>query len=156
MGLTVGPAQWHPTYIGSLPLGTFTCGGYLFSKGDGVAWIVAPYTTQVMDYWNNGAYNTGCNLFCASAWAPLNTALISAGLTPSEWFVPSSTTLSTIGFPCRAFWGPSPCYDSNQFYWSSTEIGSGDACGVYFEAGQTNSRSKNDCLRVRAFRCVTY
>ena len=156
MGLTVGPATWHPTFIGGLPLGSFICGGYLFRKADGVAWIVAPYSTQVGATWNGTTSTLVGDKPCVSDWSSLSTALTNAGLTPSQWFVPSQSTLVTIGYPCRSFWGDtSPCF-STAAYFSSTEFSSNQACVINFTNAAAGPDWKFTEFCIRAFRCVTY
>lgn len=161
MGLTVGPATWHPDYqryiVSTSALGASVFGGFLFCKSLGIAYIVAPYSTQVCSAWAGGQYNAASvgNKCCVSEWSTLQTALTNAGLTPSQWFVPSLAQLQS-GYACRSFWGnTNPCWTS-AFYWTSTEMNSGNACGVYFVNGDGLSNPKTSPACVRAFRCVTY
>jgi len=162
MGLTVGPATWHPDYqrwiIANTALGSALCGGFVFCRnGLGTAFIVAPYSTQVGSGWAGGQYNnvTSGNKCCISEWSGLQTALTNAGLTPSQWFVPSAVQLHS-GYNCRTFWGnTTPCW-SSALYWSSTEANSNNACRVYFANCSLDSAGKYATRCVRAFRCVTY
>jgi hypothetical protein len=152
MGLTVGPATWHPSNIGNIALGSTICGGRLFCKnGLGTAFIVAPASTQVGATWNGTTNTLVGNKPCVSDWSSLNTALINGGLTPTQWFVPSIAQLQS-GYACRTFW------DSFSYtrYWSSTENNATYACLVLFDGGNSASRNKAGTYCVRAFRCVTY
>jgi len=161
MGLTIGPATWHPDYIRYLActtaLGCPLLGGFLFSKADGIACIVAPYSTQVTSTWAGGQYNSTVvgNKCCISEWSGLQTALTDAGLTPSQWFVPSASQLVSA-YACRTFWGnTNPCWTGTD-YWSSTEANSNQGCNVFFGNGGTGVTSKSSTLCTRAFRCVTF
>ena len=155
MGLTVGPATWHPDYqrflVGQATLGSSICGGRLFCKSLGIAWIVAPAATQVGAPWNGSTNTLVGNKPCVSDWSFLSTALINAGLTPSQWFVPSISQLQS-GYACRTFWDAFSVY----FYWSSTENAAGNACLVDFDDGDAIASNKAGTRCVRAFRCVTY
>ena len=151
MGLTIGPATWHPTNISNLPLGTSVCGGRLFCKSLGIAWIVAPASTQVSATWNGSTNTLVGNKPNVSNWSSLNTALINGGLTPTQWFVPSITQLQS-GYACRTFWDSF----SSTFYWSSTEGNATFACLVNFFNGNSYINYKANVCCVRAFRCVTY
>ena len=151
MGLTVGPATWHPSNIANLALGSSVCGGRLFCKSLGIAWIVAPAATQVGATWNGTTNTLVGNKPCVSDWSSLNTALINGGLTPTQWFVPSITQLQS-GYACRTFWDSF----SSSYYWSSTESNATVASGVNFTAGNSYNDNKTRVGCVRAFRCVTY
>jgi hypothetical protein len=152
MGLTVGPATWHPSNIANIALGSTVCGGTLFCKnGLGTAFIVAPASTQVGATWNGTTSTLVGNKPCVSDWSSLNTALINGGLTPTQWFVPSTAQLQS-GYACRTFWDSF----SSAVYWSSTESNATLACYVIFDSGLSSIGSKTYVLCVRAFRCVTY
>ncbi len=151
MGLTIGPATWHPTNISNLPLGASVCGGRLFCKCLGIAWIVAPASTQVSATWNGTTNTLVGNKPNVSDWSSLNTALTNGGLTPTQWFVPNLAQLQS-GYACRTFWDSFPAAD----YWSSTEYDATSACLVYFGNGNAYGGSKSSTGCVRAFRCVTY
>ena len=162
MGLTVGPATWHPCYtrylVDNTPLGCPFFGGYLFCKnGLGTAFIVSPFSTQVNGATWNGTTNTLVgNTPSVSSWSSVSTALTNAGLTPSEWFVPSIAQLQS-GWVCRAFWGPSPCYSASGLYWTSTEVNATNGCMMFFSNGNPFTTNKADGGRcVRAMRCVSY
>ena len=153
MGLTVGPSTSHPSYINwsTTALGSTVCGGRLFCKSLGIAWIVAPAATQVTATWNGTTNTLVGNKPCVSDWSSLNTALINGGLTPTQWFVPSISQLQS-GYACRTFWDSF----SSEKYWSSTEDGTPYAYEVQFANGIAGGSAKADTLCVRAFRCVTY
>jgi hypothetical protein len=138
------------------PLGTTICGAALFCKNLGVAWFVAPAATQLGNVsWNGSNGGPVGDKPCVSDWASLSTALTNAGLTPSQWFVPSQTQLQS-GYACRTYWD-SFCPTR---YWSSTESSQGSwtyAPVLRFNDGFLYNRNKatnNNC--VRAMRCVTY
>jgi hypothetical protein len=153
MGLTIGPATSHPSYVNwsATALGSTVCGGRLFCKSLGIAWIVAPAATQVSATWNGASSGFVGNKPCVSDWSSLNTALINGGLTPTQWFVPSISQLQS-GYACRTFWDSF----ASTLYWSSTEGGSPCACTVNFNNGTASSTDKAFTYCVRAFRCVTY
>jgi hypothetical protein len=144
MGLTVGPATWHPDYprylLCTATLGTSIEGGFLICKAGGVAWIVSPYSTEVSRTWT---LRTDANTTAQSA----------SGCT--GWFVPTVSQLQNPGYLCRSFWGPSPCFSST-LYWSSTEDNATIACNVNFTFGSAGYGTKTLARCVRAFRCVTY
>jgi len=141
MGLTVGPATWHPTNInvGNVPLGTSIEGGFLICRAGGVGWIVSPRSTEVSRTWT---LRTGANTTAQSA----------SGCT--GWFIPTVSQLQNPGYLCRSFWGPSPCFSSTN-YWSSTDADP-FACFVDFTTGLSGYTVKTNAYCVRAFRCVTY
>ena len=143
MGLTVGPATWHPSfanYIGNSALGSSTNGGFLICKAGGIGWVVSPYSAEVARTW-----------YCRED--ANTTAQSASGCT--GWFVPTLSQLQNPGYLCRSFWGPSPCY-STHFYWSSTESNATHACLVNFTNGAAPLSRKSHPTCVRAFRCVTY
>jgi hypothetical protein len=140
MGLTIGPATWHPSNIINAPLGGPTSGGFLICKAGGVAWIVSPYSAEVSRTWT---LRTDANTTAQSA----------SGCT--GWFIPTVSQLQNPGYLCRSFWGPSPCFSST-FYWSSTEYNATIACVVGFTNGDAYGGTKTGTGCVRAFRCVTY
>ena len=158
MGSVVGPSKSHSSYLNTYvnsatALGSTVCGGRLFCKSLGIAWIVAPAATQVAATWN-GTTNTAVGSKpCVSDWSSLSTALTNGGLTPSEWFVPSLGQLAS-GYACRTYWDSF----SATCYWSSTESGAGAtfAYGVSFTNGSSTIGFKSSSYGVRAFRCVTY
>ena len=156
MGIVFGPSKSHSSYLNTYvnsatALGSTVCGGRLFCKSLGIAWIVAPAATQVAATWN-GTTNTAVGSKpCVSDWSSLSTALTNGGLTPSEWFVPSQTQLIS-GFNCRSYWDSF----SSQYYWSSTEKNAIGACMLRLNTGNGGYDFKTSANHVRAFRCVTY
>jgi hypothetical protein len=156
MGAIVGPSKSHSSYVppvnwSTTALGTSVCGGRLFCKSLGIAWIVAPAATQVGATWNGSSGSVVGNKPCVSDWSSLNTALTNGGLTPTQWFVPSITQLQS-GYACRTYWDSF----SSTLYWSSTESNATSACRVCFYTGNSNNGTKATTICVRAFRCVTY
>ena len=154
MGAIVGPSKSHSSYAnypGGAALGSTICGGRLFCKSLGIAWIVAPAATQVGATWNGSSGTVVGPKPLVSDWSSLNTALTNGGLTPSQWFVPSITQLQS-GYACRTYWDSF----SSARYWSSTEFNASNACSVAFNTGNTYTNGKTNTLCVRAFRCVTY
>ena len=160
MGLVIGPSKSHSSFASYVPpvnwstaaLGSTVCGGRLFCKsGTGIAWIVAPVATQVSAGWNGGTGSVVGNKPNVSDWSSLSTALTNAGLTPSQWFVPSCTQLMS-GYTCRTFWDSF----SSAIYWTSTERYGNDAWNVLFYNGGYDASQKVSMRCVRAFRCVTY
>ena len=156
MGLVIGPSKSHSSYVppfnwSTAALGSTVCGGILFCKSLGIAWIVAPAVTEVSATWNGSSGSVVGNKPCVSDWSSLSTALTNGGLTPSQWFVPSITQLQS-GYACRSYWDSF----STVYYWNSTERNATQACFVTFSGGFTNYDGKVNPRRVRAFRCVTY
>ena len=141
MGLTIGPATSHSSYPANAAVGSENNGGFLMCKtGGGVAWIVSPYSTQVIRSWDfrNDAVTlaqaaTGC----------------------TDWFVPSASQLQNPGYVCRNFWGsPNPQFPpagESVVFWTC-QSGTVVAMDSGSSFGQPNSQGFN----VRAFRCFTY
>jgi hypothetical protein len=131
-------------------------GSFLICKAGGLAWFVAPTSTQLSSQWANGQYNTtnvGVKC-CVSEWGTLSSLLSACRYTPTEWFVPSIAQLQNPGYTCRTNWGtPTTCYWSSQqqlsfpFYY---------ACSLDFGTNSGCILSKTNTFCVRAFRCVTY
>ena len=111
--------------------------GFLICRNGGVAWIVAPNTTEVSRTWylRNDAVTTATN--CTSA---------------TGWFVPTCGQLQNPGYTCRTFWDSF----SSTCYWSSTECNATRDCLVNFTIGNAANYFKAFVTCVRAFRCVTY
>ena len=140
---------------------TLPDGGRLICKAGGLAWFVAPNSSQILAQWANGQYNStsvGAKC-CTSEWGTLN-SLLSANVcayVATEWFIPCVELLQNPGFICRTNWDPTP---GAVYYWSSSEASATNACTVYFgpfNSGVAFNRAK--CIsgdRTRAFRCVTY
>ncbi len=164
MGITIGPVDWWvatPDGIDSMaiscPLGTILPDkSAVICRAGGVAWIVAPATTQVIESWAGGQYNTTLvgDKCCVSEWSSLCSALVSAGFNPGDWFVPCYQLLQNPGYVCRTNWDSF----SVTCYWSSTEFSATNAYGLsYFSGGGACSNLTKASTRcVRAFRCVTY
>lgn len=150
MAIVVGQTTWQIALnIAATPEGCPAFGGgTIICKNGGVAWIVAPASTQVCQSFPAGSGNK-C---CVCDWTTLNTAIINAGLTPGSWFVPSVSQLQCPGYCCRSKWDHTPGVK----YWSSTEIDAGVACRVDFGTGGAEVSGRSDPFLVRAFRCVTY
>jgi len=155
MGLVIGPSKSHSSYANYLPaaaLGAFVYGGYLYCKsGIGIAWIIAPVATQVTMQWAGGQYNgtsvgTKC---CVSEWSALSTALTNAGLTPSQWFVPSCDQFPSA-WACKSYWDSY----TNCKYWTSREVNANIAARDGYDGSGGAYKSTN--YRVRAIRCVIY
>jgi hypothetical protein len=154
MAIVIGQTTWQPPLaLPQIPVGSTVLGGILICKsGTGVAWIVAPASTQVCSSWNGSTSTTVGNMVCASAWPALSTALINAGFNPTDWFVPTPAQISNPGYACRSLWDSFCC----TCYWSSTESGSGSACVWNMGNNTSDNKNKAECHFVRAFRCVTY
>jgi hypothetical protein len=155
MALIIGPSKSHSSFADYLPniaLGATVCGGRLFCKSLGIAWIVAPAATQVSATWNGSSGTIVGNKPNVSDWSSLNTALTNGGLTPTQWFVPSVTQLQS-GYACKTYWDSCSC---GAYYSSSTEANAALACSVNFTNGTANFYDKALPTCVRAFRCVTY
>ena len=128
--------------VAGTSLGTSIDGGFLICKNNGLGLIVSPYCAEVSRNWYHLAD------------AVVQTGCCTAGT--QGWFVPTRAQLKNTGYCCRSFWGPSPCYSSPSFYWSSTEVNAHVGCYVRFCNGNTGNYSKTSSTCVRAFRCVTY
>ena len=170
MTIYIGPNKWwwtgdtnipndlHYACLAKVcPVGTTTRdGAVLICKSGGTGWFIAPSSTQVESQWAGGQYNsTQCgDKCCISEWSGLETALEShtRPIDSTKWFVPSITQLNNPGYECRTNWDS---FDAD-YYWSSTEDSSTNACRQYFCDGIFTSINKACSYRVRAFRCVTY
>ena len=131
-------------------------GSFIICKAGGLAWFVAPASTQLGSQWANGQYNGSVvgDKCCVSEWGTLSSLLTNHGYTPTEWFVPNRSQLENPGYLCRSNWG-----SSLASYWSSTENGCACASNVCFQtfcSGTTGISFKSGGFFVRAFRCVTY
>ena len=161
MGITIGPVDWWletPEGIDSLaiscPIGTvLPDGSTTICKAGGVAWIVAPATTQVSATWNGTTTELVGDKCCVCDWSSLCSAMVSAGFNPGDWFVPSLSQLQNPGYVCRTNWDS---FSPITFYWSSTEFDATTACLVTCCNGNANISGKTVTGCVRAFRCVTY
>ena len=141
--IIVGPTNWQENeYISTLvqtaSLGDPVLGGYLICRtGGGVAWIVAPASSEVSRNWynRNDAVTTATN--CTSA---------------TGWFVPTLGQLQNPGFGCRTYWDS---YSSDH-YWSSSYLTSSSSFRVDFVNGSGDHHTNSITKCVRALRCVCY
>ena len=113
-------------------------GSRIICKNGGIAWLVAPISTEVSRTW-----------YCRED--AVTRAIAVTSLT-TGWFVPCIGQLQNPGYLCRSFWDS--C--SSTVYLSSTENGSTHACIMLFNAGCAYRGNKTFTYCVRAFRCVTY
>ena len=141
VGLNTAGADTHSFTTVALNLGESYEGGFLICKASPLRWVVSPRSAEVSrDWYNRNDANTRAQQV--------------SGCT--GWFVPTCGQLQNPGYCCRSFWGPSPCYSSTSFYWSSTQRDAEYACSVYFGSGNGSYPVKTTPYCVRAFRCVTY
>jgi hypothetical protein len=160
MAIVVGPSGWWvatPDAINGLaaacPEGTtLPDGSRIICRAGGVAWIVAPSSTQVGQTWNNSTTTLVGNKCCVCDWPTLCARLIACGFNPNDWCVPNITNLNNPGYVCRSKWDAFSAAN----YWSSTESSSAFSCHVWFFNGSLLTGSKADTFCVRAFRRVTY
>ena len=113
-------------------------GSRIICKNGGLAWLVAPISTEVSRDW-----------YCRED--AVTRAIAVTSLT-TGWFVPTCGQLQNPGYLCRSFWDSY----SSASYWSSTEGNSSVACSLNFANGSTDILYKTATCCVRAFRCVTY
>ena len=113
-------------------------GSRIICKNGGIAWLVAPISTEVSRTW-----------YCRED--AVTRAIAVTSLT-TGWFVPCIGQLQNPGYLCRSFWDSS----SSTYYWSSTEANAHTAYNVYFTHGHPSNITKTHSFCVRAFRCVTY
>ncbi len=113
-------------------------GSTIICKNGGIAWLVAPISTEVSRNW-----------YCRED--AVTRAIAVTSLT-TGWFVPCISYLQNPGYLCKSFWDSF----SSTIYWSSTEYSCGSACSMSFSTGTTGYGNKAYTFCVRAFRCVTY
>ena len=137
----VGRNVTSTSFDTSAPLGSRpnTACGFLLCKSGGVAWIVAPRTSQVTRTW----YNRNDAVTVA------NNCTGCIGV----WFIPTCSQLLNPGYICRQYWD----HITPSFYWSSSEHTSTTA----FAAEVINLGTVAGCCKyvscpIRSFRCVTY
>lgn len=160
MAIVVGPTDWWvatPDAINALAVAcpegtTLPDGSRIICKAGGVAWIVAPSSTEVLQTWNNSTTTLVGNKCCVCDWPTLCARLIACGFNPNDWCVPNITDLNNPGYVCRTKWDTF----INADYWSSTEGSAPTSCGVSFLNGNTFILSKSLAKYVRASRRVTY
>jgi len=138
-GVTFEKRQEYETVlVQKMSLGDSLDGsGNLVCRNGGIAWVVAPESTEVTTTWNNmedAVCNATSNAKCR------------------DWFVPTVGDLENPGYVCRTNWDSY----SSSFYWSKTEHDSNHAYAVNFLNGTRCLASKTNAYRVRAFRCVAY
>jgi hypothetical protein len=110
----------------------------IICKNGGIAWLVAPISTEVSRTW-----------YCRE---DAVTRAIAVTSVTTGWFVPCIGQLQNPGYLCRSYWDSY----SSTFYWSSTSFSSSCACRMSFNSGGTFNGSNPCTYCVRAFRCVTY
>jgi hypothetical protein len=159
MGAIIGPtAWWQNNLIRACPVGTILPDGsaLICKSGGGIAWIVAPYCTQVASQWAGGQYNSTLvgDKCCISEWPALNTLMLQLGFNPTDWFIPSCSLLLNPGYVCRAYWDT--FLNTTSKYWSSTETNAFCSFCLSSPSGTFGASQKNDPAPARAFRCVTY
>ena len=113
-------------------------GSRIICKNGGLAWLVAPISTEVSRDW-----------YCRE---DAVTRAIAVTSVTTGWFVPCIGQLQNPGYLCRSFWDSY----SSTIYWSSTAVDSSHACLMGFGNGATCTCTKAVTCCVRAFRCVTY
>jgi len=103
---------------------------------DNMAFLAAPATTEVRCEWSK-------------EFSPVFEALKSQGFSPSQWFVPTEEQLKIAYENCKQHF-------ASNFYWSSTEVSSTNACFLFFSNGTICSVAKSSSICVRAFRVVNF
>jgi len=141
--IIVGPTNWQPQAAEEYRIQVSSLGdqmirgGYLICRtGGGVAWIVAPVSSEVSRNWHsrNDAVTTATNCTLATG-----------------WFVPTIGQLQDPGYCCKIYWD---LYSSAN-YWSSSERNGLSAYMIY-SSGYSTDLNKEGGYCVRAFRCVIY
>ena len=141
---------------------TIVDGSRLICKAGGVAWFVAPDSTEVGVPWANGCYqgiNTSSKC-CISEWGVLGNCLstitccwgTNGNNVYSSWSVPTQAQLCNPMFTCRINWN---CNGSAK-YWSSQNQSADGACTFYFLNGSVSTANKIYSCPVRVLKCVTY
>ena len=128
MAIRVGQTGWQFTY--------FTSGSVIYESA-GVAWVVAPGSTEVSRNWY-------CRLDAATT-AEANAAC-------GDWFVPSVGQLMNPGYSCISYWDS---YVAS-LYWSDSVPSAARAWVVNLSNGVHSRYHMTYSVNVRAFRCVTY
>jgi hypothetical protein len=112
-------------------------GSIVLKKGNGLALVVAPKSTEVSCQWSK-------------EFSEVFDRLAELGFIPSQWFVPTVEQLMLA-------YGVIPGEFNGVWYWSSSEFIGSMACPVCFAGGvQSSSGIKSNTYNVRAFRCVSY
>jgi hypothetical protein len=136
MAVIFGPSRWH--LDNRFPLGEpQSDGGNTICISGGIAWIVAPASSEVIRDWysRNDAVTTATN--CTSA---------------TGWFIPNCCQLKNPGYECRTYWDS---YTTSN-YWSNTQRDTHIVWNVNFGNGSDVFGYKTFNARARAFRCVIY
>ena len=120
------------TLIPQLSNSTIIC------RNGGIAWLVAPISTEVSRTW-----------YCRND--AVTRAIAVTSLT-TGWFVPCIGQLQNPGYLCRSFWDSY----SSMYYWGSTVLNNAYAYPMNFINGNTIYSNMGNPYCVRAFRCVTY
>lgn len=136
MSVILGQTLWQYIISDTRPPGTEMLGGFLLCKNGGVAWIVAPSSTECLS--TAGAFT-----------AVRNCAASVSGCT--DWFIPTRSQLSNPGYECRIGWDSYVC----SLYWASDAIHPGFGW-VNMNTGGLGSCYSTNSFYIRAFRCVTY
>jgi len=130
--------RFERTLVQRASLGdTIESSGNLVCRNGGIAWIVAPASTEVSTTWDNiddAVRSAESNAACR------------------DWFVPTKLELENPGYECKSHWDS---YSSHN-YWSRTECNDTTAWSVNYQNGSSNYVNKTNTYRVRAFRCVAY
>lgn len=156
MAILVGQTTWQaPCLVKAAAVGSSVLGGTLICKAGGVAWIIAPISTEVITNWTDNIWSGTQGSRCLTCdWPRVSTALANAGFNPSEWFIPSCAQLVNPGYVCKSKWdSPTP----TNIHWSSSDSGASSAFAVQFDNASVRNDNKTGSFHlVRAMRCVTY
>ena len=115
---------------------TLEDGSIVLKKGNGLALVVAPKSTEVQCSWT---------LQFSEVFDKLN----SEGFISSQWFIPTAEQL-------RLAYKVIPNEFNKEWYWSSGESNASCACYVYFDNGYQGNSCKSGTFCVRPFRCVCF
>ena len=113
---------------------TLEDGSIVLKKGNGLALVVAPKSTEVQCSWT---------LQFSEVFDKLN----SEGFISSQWFIPTAEQL-------RLAYKVIPNEFNKECYWSSGEYNASYACCVGFNSGAQNIFRKSLALCVRSVRCI--
>jgi hypothetical protein len=111
-------------------------GCVVVDKQGNMVLLAAPASTEVRCEWSN-------------EFSDVFVALKSQGFSPSQWFVPTEEQLKIAYENCKQHF-------ASNFYWSSTEVSSTNACFLFFSNGTICSVAKSSSICVRAFRVVNF
>ena len=113
-------------------------GSRIICKNGGIAWLVAPISTEVSRTW-----------YCRN---DVLTRAIAVTSVTTGWFLPTSGQLSNPGYVCRTNWDY-----SISCYWTSTQFH--PPCNRVQSFNPSHGRYiglKTHTMCIRAFRCITY